>query len=111
MKIYGELDLLDEKVAYHLVSNTDLLNKYLKDCEGKFSFDYFADFACDEISNEAEVIESVDAVGAYEDEFSVNVMEYQGIFFVQANEFDDIRYFLKKESAEAAAFGLASDYQ
>lgn len=56
-------------------------------------------------------MESFDAVGAYDEPFSVSVCEYQGVFFVQANEFDDIGLFLDRATAERYAKDLADHYQ
>lgn len=96
---------------FHILSATDLLAKYLKQCGAEFDFDAFHDFAIDEVKNESQVIESYSAVGAYDEPFDFSVCEYQGVFFVQANEFDDVGYFIDRQLAEECAKDMASYYQ
>jgi hypothetical protein len=57
------------------------------------------DFLSDEISNEAEESWSRDAVGGY-GPYSVRIMDYEGVLFVRANEFDDVGYFTDFDAAQ-----------
>jgi hypothetical protein len=65
----GMVNIDSKEVIYHLVSGTDVLQKYLETSSSKFDFDSFVDFANDHIKNEGEVVESYEAVGAYDDTF------------------------------------------
>lgn len=107
----NQLSVDCESIVHHLLSKTDILQKYLEISERKFDFSDFIDFTGDLIKNEANVIVSYDAMGAYDEPFTVSVMGYQGIYFVQANEFDDIGFFLNRTSSEVAAKELAENYQ
>lgn len=99
------------EIVYHMLAKTDILQKYLASSKGHFDFFAFVDFASDYVKNEANPFANLDAVGAYDETFEVVVVEYQGIYFVQANEFDDIGFFLSRSEAEEAAKDLASHYQ
>jgi hypothetical protein len=99
------------EAVYHILKTTDILRNYLLDSGGKFEFDGLMDFASDYVQNEALVVESFGAIGGYDEPFDVSVRECQGIYFVQANEFDNIAFFLDRGEAVAAAQELAADYQ
>ena len=111
LKVYGEDDIDSPKIMFHVLHSTDMLGKYLETCAGEFHFDSFCDFCTDEINNEAVVVVSFDAVGAYDDSICFSVCEYQGLYFVQAHELDDVGFFSDREMAENCAKDIANYYQ
>lgn len=67
------------------------------------------DFFIDEVDNESEIIESLKCYGDG-DIFYVNIMCWEGIYWVQANEFDDIGYFIDYRHAKFHAEDIAKSY-
>lgn len=109
--IQDEIDESGDELAQQEIARTEILTIFLESNGGIFELDRFIDFANDHVKNEAVVVKSFDAIGAYDEPFDVKVLEYKGIFFVQANEFDDIGFFFSQREAEDAAEDLASYYQ
>jgi hypothetical protein len=58
-------------------------------------------FLLDEIPNNAEEVFTIYAWGSAAGAYSVSVVEYEGVFFVQAPDFDDVGYFTSKEDAKS----------
>ena len=75
--------------------------------------DAFLDFCIEMIEDQAQEIHSVRIAFMYYDDvdcYHADVMEYQGVFFVQPGpEHDPIGYFFKKDEAIAAADQFASE--
>ena len=64
------------------------------------SFDEFIDEINEIIHNYSDVVEELEALGAYDDPFNIMIMSFSDIlFWVQANEFDDAGYFITKDEA------------
>jgi hypothetical protein len=61
------------------------------------------DIIHDLIRNSSIGVHSIEALGAYDDTFSVNVMQFGNVFWISAMEFDDIGYFDDLEQAKSAA--------
>ena len=96
------LNIQSAELLAHIATNTDLPAR----CdEGDF-----ADFCFAEIHEHAEIYRTYDCVGAYEEPFQVTIREYQGVFFVQAPEFDDRGFFLDVDMAVHAAEDIASNF-
>ncbi|MGB2401509.1 MAG: hypothetical protein ACPH7H_06905 [Porticoccaceae bacterium] len=100
----------DEMIA-HIVKKTDLLDKYVQANKDNFSFDpdEFHDFAYDEVHNSGKEIHHEVAYGGL-GPFHIQVIEYSGIFYLCAPDFDNVGYFLKKEEALECADAWASEF-
>lgn len=100
----------DEMIA-HIVKKTDLLDKYVQANKDNFSFDpdEFHDFAYDEVHNSGKEIHHEVAYGGL-GPFHIQVIEYSGIFYLCAPDFDNVGYFLKKEEALECADASASEF-
>lgn len=98
-----ELTIDSPELLSHIAANTDLPAR----CADN---EYFADCCFSEIHEHAETCMSYDCIGAYEEPFEVRVREYQGIFFVQAAEFDDRGFFLDVNTAIDAAEDIAANF-
>ena len=103
--VSGTLHLGSSEVLEHIKTKTDLVAKYKKETKSDATLekvldtDEFFEWAYDEIVNEAEVVESFDRVVENYDTFSHNVLEYQGIFFYQSMDYDDVGYWLDRQAA------------
>jgi hypothetical protein len=80
------------------------LIKQLKECgSGNLAekgFDELIDEINEIIHDYSDVVEELEALGAYDDPFNIMIMSFSGIlFWVQANEFDDAGYFSTKDEA------------
>jgi hypothetical protein len=56
------------------------------------------------LRNEAEVTKSFTGLGGY-DEFGINIMKFGGVYWIEAQEFDDIGYFSSEDDASSIAEG------
>ena len=97
-----ELDINSAELLAHIMTNTDLPARY---AEGDF-----ADFCFSEIHERADIYRIYDCIGAYEEPFQVTIREYQGVFFVQAPEFEDRGFFLAADLAVDAAEDIAMNF-
>jgi len=110
-----KLDISDSLLSFdhetlrrHIIDNTDLVSRFrsvvdlhLND-DAVVKLDEFKDFAADWIFNEAECVESFDKdIEMYGEQmsFSHNVLDYQGIYFYQSMDYDDVGYWLDYEVA------------
>lgn len=102
------LELHDPVMRTHIELNTDLIQQYREQVGSDqtvveiLNSDEFADFANDRIKCEAECVDSFERVVEHygeEESFSHNVMEYQGIFFYQSVDYDDVGYWLNRRDA------------
>ena len=98
-----ELDIQSAELRAYITANTDLPSRYTDEGD-------FADFCFSEIHERAEVYRTYDCIGAYDEAFQVTIREYQGVFFVQAPEFDDRGLFLDINTAIHAAEDIASNF-
>ena len=104
LNLSDTLHLWDSAVLEHIKAKTDLIAKYKNLTESDATAekvcdtDEFFDWACDEIVNEAEVVESFDRVVENYDTFSHNVLEYQGIYFYQSMDYDNVGYWLDRQA-------------
>ena len=95
----------DSEILEHIKAKTDLIAKYKNVIESDtapekiLNTDEFFDWACDEIRNEAACVNSFDRIVDGYDTFSHNVLEYQGIFFYQSMDCDDVGYWLDRKEA------------
>ena len=65
-----------------------------------FSDDEIFDYIDDAIQNESVEEISLEAMGAYEETFDIHILGFGKIvYWIQAMEFDDIKYFSSAESA------------
>ena len=86
-------------------------NGDLGDEDGEINFSNLIDQIDCIIHNDSGVEEEIDAIGAYEEGFYVVVRSYANIvFWIQANEFDDVKYFSNKEDALNYAYDEFSSY-
>lgn len=97
-----ELNIQSTELLAHIASNTDLPARY---DEGDF-----ADYCFSEIHERAEIYRTYDCIGAYDEPFQVTIREYQGVFFVQAPEFNDRGFFLDVDMAVHAAEDIADNF-
>ena len=107
----SEIAFNSDEVIAHIVKNTDLLDKYVQANKDNFSFDpdEFYDFAYDEVhSSGREIHHEVAHSGL--GPFHIQVIEYCGIFYLCALEYDNVGYFLKKEEALECADAWASEF-
>ena len=111
--------------AYHNTQGLEQFLDRLKECpevskelksDGHESFDNFSsdevfDYVEDIISNNGEHEDYIEALGAYEDIFHVNILSFAGtVYWITANEFDDIKYFSTKKDAVEYAHDEFSSY-
>jgi hypothetical protein len=61
------------------------------------------DIIHDLVMNESEAADAIEALGSYEDTFSIVIMKFGSVYWVQAAEFDDVGYFDTIEKAKAFA--------
>ena len=91
---------------------TDLAQRFSSE-EAEVYRDDFDSFCSDTIHNEAEPVHSIDVAFFYYNDvecYTVDVMEYQGIFYVDLGpERDSIGYFFKKNDAVKYAESFASE--
>lgn len=93
-----------EEVFAKLSSEKHAFNK-------EAALEVLLDLLMDHLDNDAEVVEEY--LGYHQgdgDEFCINICEWSGIFFVQANEFDDIGYFTNIAAARFFAKDIADNY-
>ena len=77
----------------------------------KKNFNDIYDCVDEIIHEDSEVELEIEALGAYDDVFTVVIRSYAGIvYWIQANEFDDIKYFENKEHAVDCAYDEFSSY-
>ena len=77
----------------------------------KFSSDEVFDYVEEVISDNSEHEDYIEALGAYEDIFHVNILSFAGtVYWITANEFDDIKYFSTKKDAVEYAHDEFSSY-
>ena len=98
-----ELDFRSAELRTYIAANTDLHSR--PSGEGDF-----ADYCFAEIHERAEVYRTYDCIGAYDEPFQVTIREYQGVFFVQAPEFNDRGFFLDVDMAVHAAEDIANNF-
>ena len=94
-----ELKIDSPSLISHIQSNTDLSDKFKARFENEDDRDFFLDFCFDEIINESKLVHESEACGRDDEPFPISVNEYQGIYFVQAPEFDDRGFFLHLDDA------------
>jgi hypothetical protein len=108
----NELKIDDDLLVAHIVNRTDLLSKFIKESRNSPALEDsgdFLDFCHDYINNEAIYIDEQEAHGSF-GPFLVSICEYQGIFFVQAPDFEDRGLFLNRSDADMAAEDITSNY-
>jgi hypothetical protein len=98
-----ELDIQSAELRAYIAANTDLPSRYTDEGD-------FAAFCFSEIHERAEMYRTYDCIGAYDEPFQVTIREYQGVFFVQAPEFNDRGFFLDVEMAVDAAEDIARNF-
>jgi len=98
-----ELDINSAKLLAHIRTNTDLPARYSDD-------EYFPDHCCTALQEYARICRTYECLGAHDEPFQVVVREYQGIFFVQAPEFNDRGFFLEVDIAIEAAEDIANNF-
>lgn len=110
-KIPEQLSFDSKKIAAHIVNdpaNSDDFGQPITGPDGMLTPDAH-DYFMDEVANQSEVVAEYECSGSG-GEFPVCVMEWRGIFWVQAPEFDDIGYFLSMEDAVFHAEDIAESY-
>ncbi len=76
------------------------LKEYKEGNLTKKSFGELIDEINEIIHDYSDVVEELEALGAYDDPFNIMIMSFSDIlFWVQANEFDDAGYFITKDEA------------
>ena len=76
------------------------LKEYREGNLTKKSFGELIDEINEIIHDYSDVVEELEALGAYDDPFNIMIMSFSDIlFWVQANEFDDAGYFITKGEA------------
>lgn len=98
-----ELDINSAELLAHIMTNTDLPARYADDRR-------FPDHCCTALQEDASICRTYDCLGAHDEPFEVVVREYQGIFFVQAHEFNDRGFFLDVDVAVDAAEDIANNF-
>ena len=98
-----ELDINSAELLAHIMTNTDLPARYADD-------ECFPDLCFTAIHEYAGICRTYECLGAHDEPFQVVVREYQGVFFVQAPEFDDRGFFLDVDMAVHAAEDIASNF-
>ena len=98
-----ELDIHSAELLAYISVNTDLPVRHQDEGD-------FADFCFAEIHEHADIYRTYDCVGAYDEPFQVTIREYQGVFFVQAPEFNDRGFFLDVDMAVHAAKEIANNF-
>lgn len=98
-----ELDIHSAELLTHIATHTDLPTRYADEGD-------FADFCVSEIHEHADTYCGYDCIGADEEPFQVTIREYQGIFFVQAPEFNDRGFFLDVDMAVHAAEDIVNNF-
>lgn len=98
-----ELDIESAELRAFITANTDLPSRYTDEGD-------FAEFCFSEIHERAESCRTYDCIGAYDEAFQVTIREYQGVFFVQAPEFDDRGFFIDIDMAVHAAEDIANNF-
>ncbi|MDA8732746.1 hypothetical protein N9M28_05460 [Luminiphilus sp.] len=104
----GAVDIEHQSLVKHIREHTALIPRYEKATGNKVSThdaeftDDFIDFASDEIKNEAANVESFyREVEMYDgkETFAHSVMEFQGIYFYESMDYDDVGYWLNRQDA------------
>ena len=102
------VDIEDPDLIEHIIAKTDLVPRFEKTRGVKFSLvaettrNDFLEFVQDEIKSEAICVESFDRVVEMygeEESFPHMVMEFQGIYFYQSMDYDDVGYWLDRQNA------------
>lgn len=109
--IPDKLSFDSNEIAGHIARNPLNVKSFgrpILDSEGILTPDAH-DFFLDQVSNDSECLETYDCFGSG-GEFGVSIMEWRGIFWVQAPEFDHIGYFLSVEEAAFYALDIAESY-
>ena len=76
------------------------INEYGEESLTEKKFDELIDRINEIVHDDSDVVEELEALGAYDDPFNIMIMSFSDIlFWVQANEFDDAGYFLTKDEA------------
>ena len=94
-KIPKQLSFDSKEIATHIANNPATLDDFgqpITGSDGMLTPDAHDHFL-DEIANQSEVVAKYECSGSG-GEFPACVMEWRGIFWVQAPEFDDIGHFL-----------------
>jgi len=110
-RIPKQLSFDSKEIAAHIArdpANSDEFGQSIIGPDGKLTPDAH-DYFLDEVVNESEVVAEYECSGSG-GEFPACVMEWRGIFWVQAPEFDDIGYFLSMEEAVFHAEEIAEAY-
>lgn len=103
-----KFELWDREMLEHIRNKTDLIQKFQESTDTTITeaqdieSDDFQNFLTDWLKNESTCVESYDKVVRYYDEdmaFSHNVLEYQGIYFYESIECDDVGYWLDRNEA------------
>ena len=112
-----QLSLSDREMLEHIRNKTDLIQKFQESTDiaiteaQDIESDDFQNFLTDWLKNESTCVESYDKVVSYYDEemeFPHNVLEYQGIYFYESMEYDDVGYWLDRNEAYSYAENEAS---
>jgi hypothetical protein len=98
-----ELNINSAELLAHIMTNTDLPARFADD-------ECFSDRCFTAIHEYAGIWRTYECLGAHEEPFQVVVREYQGIFFVQAHEFNDRGFFLDVDMAVDAAEDIANNF-
>ena len=76
------------------------INEYGEESLTEKKFDELIDRINEIVHDDSDVVEELEALGAYDDPFNIMIMSFSDIlFWVQANEFDDAGYFFTKDEA------------
>ena len=90
----------------YLAINTKLPSR----CTSQASYEEFADFCLAEIEIHGDTYRTYDCIGSDGTHFPVLIREYQGVYFVQAPEFDDRGFFLDVNDALKAAEEIVENF-
>ncbi len=110
-KIPKQLSFNSKEIAAHIANNPVNLDDFgqpIAGPDGMLTPDAH-DYFLDEVANQSEVVAEYECSGSG-GEFPACVMEWRGIFWVQAPELDDIGYFLSIEEAVFHAEEIAEAY-
>lgn len=66
------------------------------------------DIITDLVKNDSAPEETISGLGAYDDEFAINIMRFGSVYWIEAMDFDDIGYF---ETLKAARDCAESNYE
>ncbi len=110
-KIPKQLPFNSKGIAAHIArdpANFDDFGQPITGPDGMLTPDAH-DYFLDEVANQSEAVAEYECSGSG-GEFPAYVMEWRGIFWVQAPEFDDVGYFLSMEEAVFHAKDIAESY-